>query len=121
MLGNPAFTVAAEEVTVDLVRVTVQELGFKNDANYDQICKRAEELGLELCPPEVGPQLRLRYKNQPNGEWILVAMEPIVDSNGHPRVFLVECIDSKLWLNSDGRSPDSFWNATCQWIFCRPK
>jgi hypothetical protein len=80
IIGKPAFTVAAEETEVDLVKVKVSELGFKNGARLDQIYERAKELGLVPCPAEVGPQLRLQYQDQPNDEWLLVAMEPILGS-----------------------------------------
>ena len=82
---------------------------------------RAKELGLELCPAEVGPQLRLQYKDQPNGEWILIAMEPITDSDGDLLVFRVKCLVSELWLNSYDGNPDAFWNPDSQWVFVRPR
>ena len=82
ILGKPQFTVATEEMEVDLAQVTVGDLGFKKGARYDQICDRAKKLGLEPCPPEVGPQLRRQYTDQPNGERILVGMEPLAGSAG---------------------------------------
>ena len=120
ILGKPAFMVATEETEVDLVKVTVAELGFKKGARRNQIYERARDLGLELCPPEVGPQLRLQYQDQPNGEWILVAMEPIVDSGGDPELFYVERHGSGLWLSSRWGNPGRFWLAGSQWVFCRP-
>jgi hypothetical protein len=121
ILGKRDFTIVAEETEVDLVKVTVAELGFKKGARRDQIYARAKELGLELCPPEVGPQLRLQYQDQPNGEWILVAMEPIIGSGGYPLVFYVERPASGLWLLSIWGHPDLFWSAGSQWVFCRPR
>ena len=120
ILGKPAFKAADEDTEVDLVKVTVAELGFKNGARHNQIYERAKELGLGLCPPEVGPQLRLQYQDQPNGEWILVAMEPIVDSDGYPYVFSVKHHDSGLWLSSRWGDPDDFWYPGHRWVFCRP-
>ncbi len=121
ILGKHDFTVAPEETELDLVKVTVDELGFKKGARRNQIYERAKELGLELCPPEVGPQLRLQYQDQPNGEWVLVAMESIIASDGIPRVFRVEGDDSELWLISYWSNPDNFWDAGHQWVFCRPR
>ena len=118
ILGKPAFKAADEETEVDLVKVTVAELGFKKGARRNQIYERARDLGLELCPPEVGPQLRLQYQDQPNGEWILVAMEPIVDSDGGPELFSVGRSDSELWLSSYWSSPGDFWYADGRWVFC---
>lgn len=121
ILGKPAFTAAGEETEVDLVRVAVGELGFRKGARRDQIYERAKELGLEVCPPEVGPQLRLQYQDQPNGEWILIAMEPIIDSDGCPLVFSVGRRGSELWLSSYWGNPGHFWGAGHQWVFCRPR
>ena len=120
ILGNPAFKVASEETEVDLIKVTVAELGFKEGVRRDQIYERAKEFGLELCPAEVGPQLRLRYKDQPNGEWILVAMEPIFASDGRPGLFFVGRPASGLWLGGRWGRPGLFWRADDQWVFCRP-
>jgi len=120
ILGKPAFKVADEETEIDLVMVTVGELGFKKGARRDQIYERAKELGLELCPAEVGPQLRLQYQDQPDGEWIIVAMEPIIASGGDPDVFSVGCRDS-VWLHGGWGYPDRFWLAAFQWVFGRPR
>ncbi len=121
VLGQPAFTVATDEIEVNLAKVSVAELGFEQGARRDQIFESAKEFGLELCPPEVGPQLRLQYKDYPNNEWLLVGMEPIIASSGHPYVFSVECDDSGLWLSNAYGSPHYFWTAEGQWIFVSPR
>jgi len=121
ILGKSEFTAVTEETAVDLVKVTVAELGFKNGACRDRIYDRAKELGLELCPVEVGPQLRLQYKDQPNGERIRVGMEPIRGSDNDLKVFCVERLDSGFWLNGGYGVPDSFWGAGSQWVFVRPR
>ena len=117
MLLQPAFIVAAEETEVDLVVMSVADLGFKNGARYDQICARAIELGLELCPAEVGPQLRLQYPGQPRGEWLLVAMEAIRDSDGSLRIFSVGHDEDGRWLYGSCGNPDSLWRAGRQFVF----
>lgn len=123
IIEKPAFTTATEEteVDVDLVRVTVAELGFKKDARRHQIYERAKELGLELCPAEVGPQLRLQYQDQPNREQILIGMEPFIVLDGSPRAFGVERLDSELWLSAYYGSPGRVWDADSQWVFVRRK
>jgi len=109
------------ETEVDLVKVTVAELGFKEGVRRDQIYERAKELGLDLCLPEVGPQLRMQYLDQPNGEWILIGMEPIRDAVGDLSVFSVDRYDSELWLRSGYDDPDSVWSAGIQWVFVRSR
>ena len=121
ILGKPAFTVAAEETELDLVVVSVAELGFKNGATREQIYARAKELDLDLCPAEVGPQLRLQDKDQPNGEWLVIAMEPITASAGRLRLFSVERRGSGLWLGSDDGYPGSVWDAGPRFVFSRRK
>ena len=121
ILGKSGFTVVTQATEVDLVKVTVAELGFKEGARRDQIYKKAQELGLDLCPPEVGPQLRLQYQDQPDGEWVLIGMEPITDSDGYPVVFDVERGGPELWLYGSWGRPDGFWDPDFRWVFVRPR
>lgn len=67
--------ISQSKVTVDLVVLTPADLGFKQKARYDAICRKALELGLLLCPAEVGPALRLCGPR--TGEGYGIAMEPI--------------------------------------------
>ena len=121
VLGMHAFTAASQETEVDLVVVSVAELGFKDGATRDDIYKRAVELGLELCSVEVGPQLRLQYKDQPTGEWLLIGMEPITDSDGYLYVFDVGHGGDGLWLYGHGGRPDRLWHDGFRWVFLRRK
>ena len=122
ILGKPVFSVSSEETEVELVVVSVAELGFKNGATRKDIYKRAEELGFALCPSEVGPQLRLRYNDQPNGEWLLIGMEPIAVSDGDLRVFGVgRDDDGSQWLDGGCGSPVLVWSADLHWVFLRRK
>ena len=64
------------------------------DATGSYAC--ALELGLELCPAEVGPVLRLAYKDQPLSRWLIIAMNVITVSVGGLSVFRVEHDDRGL-------------------------
>ena len=121
IMGKNVFTIASEETSIDLVTATVAELGFTGSTGYDAICTRIRELGYDLCPNEVGPQLRLQYKDQPKGEWLLVAMEPIADSSGNrSHLFCVEHTDSgELWLDADGGLRGLPWRAAVRVVFAR--
>jgi hypothetical protein len=122
ILGKPAFTVDDTKKEVELVNVSVAELGFKEGARYADICKRANELGLDLCPAEVGPQLRLQYKDQPKGEWLLVAMEAITSSRGDLDVFcVVRNGGGERWLDADYGNSDCFCFANHRFVFLRRK
>lgn len=120
ILGN-AFTVAGSVTEVELVACSVAELGFKDGATRKDIYVRAQELGLDLCPPEVGPQLRLQYTDQPKGEMLVIAMEPITDSAGLLRLFNVEYVDGGRWLSAYSGYPGSFWGGDDLFVFLRRK
>ena len=109
--------VASEESEVQLARVTVAELGFPEGATYEQICDRAKERGLQLCPAEVGPALREQYQDQPEGEWLAIAMESIADSDGDLRVFAVYHVGDARWLITFWSSPEDSWDPGYSFVF----
>ena len=100
-----------------LIRLRVEDLGFSSGATTDQIFARAEELGLELCPPEVGPQFRLQYKNQPMNECVYVGMKQISVSAVSSSVFGVVRRDDGSWLRDDWSGPTIGWNADGEFVF----
>lgn len=118
-LGNPDFPVVAEKRTVDIVVVSMLEMGFAEGelATLDTIYDRAKQMGLETCPVETAAQLRLQFLDQPDwttGERLgdfFVASEPFVlTSDGFPKIFSV-ARDNRyphpetgigLWLVSNG-------------------
>lgn len=61
---------------VNLCRATVRELTGKDGATTEEVMKAVSRMGF-LCPPEVGPALRLQYREQPKGEQLLIAMHPL--------------------------------------------
>ena len=117
LMNQSAFTLAKKKVEVNLVRVTVKELGFPKGATRKEIYDRAAELGLKLCPAEVGPALRLAYTDQPMGEWLLIAMNPITDSGGFPRLFRVDHDRDGLWLHTRWSDPVYVWNPGDEFVF----
>lgn len=122
ILGKRDCTISKEETELDLVVVSVAELGYKNGATTQQIYDRAEELGLELCPAEVGPQLRVAYTDQPKGEWIHVAMKSIKDSDGDLLTFYVgRGGDGVRYLDAYYVAPDHRWGFDDHFVFVRRK
>ncbi len=101
MLDSRDFTTLKKPEPADLVRLKVRDLNLDNPTT-ENIYQRAEELGLELCPAEVGPQYRLQYTDQPMDEYLYIAMKQITDFNGCPRVF-------RLYRDGDGLSLDCGW------------
>ena len=77
-------------------------------------------IGLELCPEEVGPQLRLQYLTQPTGEFLHVAMKPQRTYRGEPTDFTLANGGTGLALLGGGARPDLVipWNV--KFVFVRP-
>ena len=118
-LENLDFPVAAEEITVDIVVVSMREMGFAEGelATLDTIYNRAKQMGFETCPVEIAVLLRLRLLNQPDSRTgkrlseFFVASEPFVlTRDGLPKIFSVARDDRYphpetgigLWLISNG-------------------
>jgi hypothetical protein len=114
-------TVAKTEAEIDLVVLSVGDLGFKRATRYDAICARAKELGFQLCPDEVGPALRLDYSDQPNGEWLRVAMESLAGSVGVLGLFGVDRDGGGRWLHSGYGFPVDAWGPDDRFVFSLPR
>jgi hypothetical protein len=70
-----------------------------------RVYKRARQVGLELCPAEVAPKLRLDYRDQPLGDALNIAMEPVATHSGEPTILALVNFGTGLALiGSDGRS-----------------
>jgi hypothetical protein len=133
ILGKPAFTTSDEEIEVDLVIKSVAEIGFANGATRKQIYERAIGLGLQLCPAEVGPQLRLQYLDQPKGECLHIAMDSIVVSGRDMSVLYVDRPGSDSfgvfyvhhpvdrWLSVHFSNPDTQLDADYRSVFKKPR
>jgi hypothetical protein len=121
ILGKPAFTAGETEAEVDLVVVSVAELGFKSGACRKDLYQRAQERGLLLCPAEVAPQLRLQYPDQPKGAALLIGMEPITDSVGGLVVFDLVGRGNWRWLRDNVGDPDNVWGGDTRFVFLRPR
>jgi hypothetical protein len=63
---------------VRLVAVSLEDMGLYSwDEKYmESIYSKAIELGLELCPPEAVPALRLKFR-QPNEGLVYIGMKPV--------------------------------------------
>lgn len=123
ILGQPGFkaSVAQAPTEVDLCIATTAELTGKSEGGTTaEVLAGIKRVG-DLCPAEVGPQLRQQYPDQPKDEWLLIGMEPITASGGVPEVFGVEPGGGELWLCGSDGDPDFFWSGDYRWVFVRRK
>jgi hypothetical protein len=121
ILGRPGFELSRTFEQVELVLVSGKDLGFRPDSepSLTQIYERAESLGFSLCPPEVGPQLRLQYTNQKIGEFLPIAMRPIRDYAGELTGLSVGNGGAGLLLVGSSGNPDARIPATTYLVFMR--
>jgi hypothetical protein len=120
ILARPAFTVSRTRLDVDLVPLSGVELGFAaKQVPLTAIYEQARKLGFELAAAEIGPQLRLQYADQPIGEFMHIAMEPIRTWSGEPVIFVVANGGAGLILIGQQVEPDTEVPATSRFAFVR--
>src|SRR5215813_3927513 len=105
ILGRSAFPYVGERTEVELAVVSAAELGVESESSLADFYNRARQLGLMLCPAEVALQLRLDYRDQPLGEALIIAMEPVNTYAGEATILsLVNWGTGLTLLGGTGRS-----------------
>lgn len=122
MMKSDDFNVLEESEIAILVRLRIDSLGFNLPKNEhpttDQIYKRVEELGLELCSAEVAPHYRLQHKNQPIHTSIDIGMKPItVRGERPPYSFSLGRHGLGLELGNYGVKPTTTWGLAKEFVF----
>jgi hypothetical protein len=122
ILGRPAFRYVHGRESIELVIRSVADLGIEVEgASLADVYARARQLGLALCPPEVGLQLRLDYARQPLGEVLHIAMEPVATYAGEPTILALANLGTgPLLIGSDGR-PGFMAPRTFRFVFALPQ
>jgi hypothetical protein len=121
ILGRPAFPYAGTKTGIELAVLSAADLGVESEqASLAEIYHRARQTGLELCPAEVGPRLRLDYRDQPFGEALDIAMEPVTTYGGQPTILtLANWGTGLLLIGRDGR-PESTAFRKSRFVFAMP-
>lgn len=115
------FEAATIRREMELVLATPAQLGFNRRAGRAEIYERASELGLDLCPGDVAFYLRLHYNDQPDGDWILIAMEPILGVEKIPVIFRLRKANGELRLDSDNGEATCYSLPDHKWLFIRSR
>ncbi len=121
MVKNPEFTTSPTPTKKDTVGLSVKALGLTGTPTTDQVYVRADELGLELCPAEVGLHKRIQNTKQPMRDWEYIAMKTISGRNGDPDVFELGRNGDGLWLFDNWAKPGYRWNPGNVLVFCLRK
>jgi hypothetical protein len=123
LYNNSAFEVLKKPEEINLIRLTVKDLGFTKSATNGQIYQRAAELGLELCPPEVGLYLQLNFskafkREQPINDCPRVAMKQIFDSDRRQIFNLHRNDNGRRSLHCFWVEPATEWDHWNEFVFC---
>ena len=92
ILYSPEFRLETKERQVELIETGLVELGFGEDgASHEELCNRAIECGLKLCPIEVGPQVCIQQLGVVTSRYsgVSIGMKPVVTGRKMSEIFSI--------------------------------
>ena len=105
---------------INLVKLSVKDLGFSHGAVFEEIYQRVQELGLELCSAETAVYLRLQYGDQPIADIFNIIKNRV--SDGVMVSELGRRYDGHLWLRDIWVSSKDRWFKDRELVFyLRPR
>lgn len=130
LFANDKFTTYEVTSILEIVEITVDSLGFSKGTTIDRICERAVQLGMALCPLELGPHLRLQYRDQPEGRVgqqpsqgrappgsLTIASQRISEDDDIPKGFYLRRMNDVLWLRGYRSGPEHIWSREDRFVF----
>jgi len=110
-------TLPSSSEDVGLIKLSGRDLGFTDLYSLEEAIRAGESKGLARCQPYDMAYLAERYQDQPLGEVVYAAMDPVTGSDGNPDVFYLLRDDSRRWLYALCASPGSRWLPDSLWVF----
>jgi hypothetical protein len=98
VIDQKSFNLLKEKEIIKLAFFPIADLGFHKGSWYEDIFNKAKEYGLYLCPVETALLLRLAYPDQPIGQKIIVAHEPIIDSSENSSILGISRDNHNKWI-----------------------
>ena len=111
LFADAAFTTSSDARDVQVAVVSLTEIGLPSGGLFDEILARAATLGLQPCPLEVAPHLRLSYLNQPEGPYLTVASTKLRPGPETPNGFYLRRLADGLWLRGYESGPENIYAA----------
>ena len=110
LFAAPEFTVSGREHRIDLVTVSLEQLGLPSGGSLPTIFEQATSRGYAPCPLEVAPHLRLLFLDQSSGPYLTVASpRPRPDDMDFPAGFYLRWLEDGLWLRGYRTDDDWIW------------
>lgn len=131
LFADDNFTTTVDPYVFKTVELSLRDLGLPEGGTLVEIYRRANQLGLELCPLELGPYLRLGYLDQPEGfldsqqqnqapnGFITVASKILIEDDNFPKGFYLRQINGELWLRGYVCDDQHVWDPNDRFIFVK--
>lgn len=107
LFADPDFATTPVPHDVRVVFVSMAEIGLPDGGRYREILAHAASKGLEPCPLELAPHLRLDYRDQPEGPYLTVASAERSPDPDTPNGFYIRHLDGELWLRGYESGPEN--------------
>jgi hypothetical protein len=128
LFAHDNFTTSNAVTHVQIVELSISQLGFSRGAKMGQIHNRMCELGLSVCPLELAPHLRLQLLDQPEdsrpsqhrappGSITVASQPPAMDDDSVPKGFYLRRIGNVLWLRGYRCDAAHLWSAEDRFVF----
>lgn len=131
LFAADTFATSIDPYVLKTVELSVHDLGLPEGGTITEIYRRADHLGLELCPLELGPFLRLGYIDQPEGLLdshkqnqapngsITVASKIVTEDDNFPKGFYLRMLNGVLWLRGYVCDDQHVWDPSDRFIFVK--
>ena len=115
--------------SVTVVQRSLKELGLTAGAALPLVFEAAQDQGLDLCPADTGPYLRLAWRTQPNAPdaimsngraptgSVTVAASVLREDDEYPKGFYLRVIDHTRWLRGYRCDLTYAWDADDSFVF----
>ena len=134
LFADSRFTTAAVPTVLECVELSIADLGHPDGTVIESACRSAVAIGLQACPIEVGPCLRLKYRDQPEGaeghppsqhcappgSLTVVSPAPAGECSA-PRGFYLRRIHGSLWLRGYRSDDRHVWSPEDRLLFARDR
>ena len=106
---------------LDLVRVSLADLGFDGPTRLKDFYAAAKQRGLKCLTPQQALLVRLEYKEQPIKEWLRIAIEmnEMIDSDDVPHLPKMGHALSNLYIETYWAWPDAIFHPHNEFVMRR--
>ncbi|MGX7025773.1 helicase [Vagococcus hydrophili] len=129
-INDTRFKVTETPRKIQIIMLSVAELGLTKGANLSTIYKQAAEKGLLLCPEDTGIYLRMgnRYEKNSHGlvskgkapdDSLTVATKNITSDIHFPKGLYLRKIEGDLWLRGYICDDEHLFSSEDRFVFCK--